>query len=149
MSRRFMVVPAAYLVLRRPDGQVLLQLRSGTGYRDGYWAVGAAGHVEAGESVLAAACREADEELGIRIDQTDLEPLCAMHRTGGGKPVDQRVDFFFGCTRWQGEPTLREPDRAAALQWAALDALPEPVVPHERWVLDRLDRLPPVVTFGF
>ena len=44
---RFQVVPAAYVVLRRDD-EVLLQLRRGTGYMDGYWACAAAGHVERG-----------------------------------------------------------------------------------------------------
>jgi 8-oxo-dGTP pyrophosphatase MutT (NUDIX family) len=43
---RFQVIPAAYVVLQRA-GQVLLQLRSGTGYRDGHWACAATGHVEA------------------------------------------------------------------------------------------------------
>jgi 8-oxo-dGTP diphosphatase len=153
----FSVVPAAYVVLYRDDGRVLMQLRQGTGYLDGHWAVGAAGHVEAGESVLDAACREAAEELGIGIEPADLTPLCVMHRTneprraGRRRAVDERVDFFFGCGRWAGEPERREPDRAAQLRWVAMDALPEPVVPHERWVLEhwRDDALPPVVTFGF
>lgn len=147
-----MVVPAAYVVLRRDDGQVLMQLRQGTGYLDGHWAVGAAGHVEAGESVLDGACREAYEELGIVVKVEDLTPLCVMHRTNGTRrAVDERVDFFFTCRRWSGEPERREPDRAADLRWCPLDALPEPVVPHERWVLDhwRDGTLPPVVTFGF
>ena len=48
------MVPAAYVILRRGD-EVLLQLRRNTGFRDGHWACAAAGHVEAGESVLSAA----------------------------------------------------------------------------------------------
>lgn len=152
MVRHFSVVPAAYLVLRRDDGQVLTQLREGTGYLDGHWAIGAAGHVEAGESVLDGACREANEELGVVVRPEDLTPLCVMHRTKGTRHAyDERVDFFFSCRRWSGEPERREPDRAAELRWCPLDALPEPFVPHERWVLDRWrdGTLAPVVTFGF
>jgi len=148
---RFQVVPAAYVVLRRGD-EVLLQLRQGTGYRDGFWACAAAGHVEEGESVLAAATREALEELGVRIDAGDLEPLTAMHRTyANGRPVDERVDFFFTCSRWQGDPRRLEPNKSADLRWFALDALPDPVVPHERAVLDLLGTgaVPPIVTHGF
>lgn len=148
---RFRVVPAAYVVLRRGE-RVLLQLRQNTGYRDGFWAMAAAGHVEQGESVLAAAVREAREELGIEIAETDLEPLCGMHRTHqNGKPVDERADFFFECRRWVGEPYVVEPLKNAELGWFALDALPEPVVPHEHLILDglRRGRLPAVVTFGF
>ena len=152
---RFQVVPAAYVFLRRDvDGaeQVLLQLREGTGYMDGHWAAAAAGHVEAGESVLDAAVREATEELGIGIDPADLVPLCAMHRTSAPHgPVDERVDFFFECRRWSGEPRLQETDKSADLRWFDLAGLPEPVVPHEHQVLRgiRDGGLAPVVTHGF
>ena len=148
---RFSVVPAAYVLLRRGD-EVLLQLRQNTGYRDGHWAVAAAGHVEKGESVVAAACREAAEELGVLVEPAALVPLTAMHRThGNSDPVDERVDFFFTCTAWSGEPQVLEPTKAAGLRWFALDALPEPVVPHEKWVIEHLEdgALPAVTTFGF
>ncbi len=151
MPERFRVVPAAYVILRRDD-EVLLQLREGTGYMDGHWATAAAGHVESGESVHEAAVREAAEELGVRIDVADLEPLCGMHRTGAtGRSIDERVDWFFACRRWRGDPRVVEPDKAADLRWFALDALPEPVVPHERYVYEQLraGTLPPVVAFGF
>ncbi|MDQ1287709.1 MAG: 8-oxo-dGTP diphosphatase [Actinomycetota bacterium] len=153
-------MPAAYVLLRRRGAgagtgadEVMLQLRSGTGFRDGYWAAGAAGHVEAGESALRAACREAVEELGIRIAEDDLVPLSVLHRTQGtGKEIDERVDFFFECTRWEGDPHRAEPDKSAELGWFALDALPEPVVPHELAVLTALrggGRPPMIMTFGF
>ncbi|MHA6793736.1 NUDIX hydrolase [Pseudonocardia bannensis] len=151
MTDRFRLVPAAYVVLRRGD-DILLQLRQNTGYRDGHWATAAAGHVEAEESVVAAACREAAEELGVTIEAGDLVPLTAMHRTHGNRqPIDERVDFFFECRRWTGEPRLIEPDKAADLRWFALDALPDPVVPHERAVFEQLrdGRPAPVTTFGF
>jgi 8-oxo-dGTP pyrophosphatase MutT (NUDIX family) len=149
---RFRVVPAAYVLLLRgtgSDAEVLLQLRQNTGYRDGHWAAAAAGHVEA---VFAAACREAAEEVGVKIDEGDLEPLTTMHRTHGNhEPVDERVDFFFGCHRWVGEPQLLEAAKAADLRWFPLAALPDPVVPHERYVLDALreNRLPTITAYGF
>lgn len=154
VTDRFQVVPAAYVVFRRTvDGaeQVLLQLREGTGYMDGHWACAAAGHVESGESVLETACREAQEELGLTIATADLTPLCAMHRTAGAGWVEQRVDFFFECRRWSGEPSLVEPDKAVDLRWCDLDRLPHPVVPHELVVFRALvsGGPEPVLTFGF
>jgi len=153
---RFRVVPAAYVMLLRVGesggDEVLLQLRRGTGYRDGYWACAAAGHVEHGESVLAAAAREAAEELGVTIGVDELVPLTTMHRTAGtGEEIDERVDFFFGCRSWRGEPRRMEPAKSADLGWFALDALPDPVVPHEHAVLSRLlaGGPAPIVTFGF
>ena len=152
---RFQVVPAAYVFLRRTsDGvdQLLLQLRQGTGYMDGHWAAAAAGHVEAGESVLDAAVREAAEELGITIDPADLVPLCAMHRTVAPHgPIDERVDFFFECRRWAGTPRTQEADKSADLRWFDLDSLPDPVVPHEHQVMAALrdGDLRAIVTHGF
>ncbi len=148
---RFRVVPAAYVIVRRGQ-EVLLQLRQNTGFMDGFWATAAAGHVEADESVVDAACREVVEEIGITVAPSDLTPLCAMHRTQGNHdPIDERVDFFFECRRWSGEPRIVERDKAADLGWYELGALPDPVVPHEQWVFERLrdDDLAAVVTFGF
>ena len=118
---------------------------------DGYWAASAAGHVEFGEPCVAAVTREAREELGIGLAEGDLQPLCAVHRyQRSDRPVDQRVDFFFACRRWDREPVLQE-HKASALEWFALTALPEPVVPHELAVLRGLadGTLPAVFAFGF
>lgn len=153
----FQVVPAAYLLLLRdtPDGaEVLLQLRGpGASYMSGHWACGAAGHVEYGESVAAAAAREAHEELGIGVDATVVEPLCAVQRTqpGNPDPVEQRVDFFTTTRQWSGEPHIREPDKCLELRWCPLGELPDPVVPHERLVLEHLatGQVPPVISLGF
>ena len=155
---RYRVVPAAYVLLLQADDdggeRVLLQLRQNTGFMDGYWACGAAGHVEAGESVADAALREAREELGVQIAGEDLEPLTAMHRSQGtGLAIDERVDFFFACRRWSGEPRALE-TKAGELRWVRLDALttlPGPVVPHERYVLDLFaaGSVPAVTSFGF
>ena len=150
----FALVPAAYVLLLREGlrgDQVLLQRRHDTGFMDDHWAAAAAGHVEAGESCTAAAAREAAEELGIEVAPDDLVALCAVHRhQETDRPVDQRVDFFFGCRRWAGEPVLREA-KASALQWYDLVELPDPVVPHELAVLRALSggAVPPVMTAGF
>ena len=128
VSERYRVVPASYVLLLRGTGErteVLLQLRAGTGFMDGHWA--------------AAAVREAHEELGVTVDPADLVPLTAVHRTQrNGNPVDERVDFFFTCRRWAGEPRRAEDGKTAGLDWFALADLPADTVPHERAVLEAL-----------
>ena len=157
----FALVPAAYLLMLRhvrEDGRrrtrVLLQLRRNTGYMDGHWACGAAGHVEAGESVVQAVVREAAEEVGVGVAPGDLRPLTVVHRSNdvGGAALEQRVDFFFTARRWSGEPAAAEPERNAGLRWFALDELPERVPPHERAVMDLLAAgrpVPAITAFGF
>lgn len=151
MHSGFSVVPAAFVLLLR-DGKVLLQLRQNTGFMDGHWACAAAGHVEAGESVFEAAVREAREEIGVSISPAALTPLATLHRTNGGnRPLDQRVDFFFSCNSWEGEPGIREPEKCADLRWFALDELPEQMPPHERYVLEGFHdgTLGPIAVLGF
>lgn len=148
---RTLLVPASYvLLLRAQDGrrEVLLQLRQGTGWRDGHWA-SLAGHVEEGETARAAAAREALEECGVQVSEEDLQPLTTVHRTTpGAGQVEQRVDFFWTAEAWTGVPRIAEPDRTADLRWFPLDSLPDPVVPHERDVLVRLSGggvVPPIL----
>lgn len=131
---------------------MLLQLRQNTGFMDGRWACAAAGHVEAGESALAAALREAAEETGLRVDPLDLLPLSTLHRRIDGQgALAQRVDFFFSTTRWEGTATIMEPGKCAAMEWFDLHDLPEPMPEHERYVLENLAArtLPAIASLGF
>ncbi|WP_018156385.1 dihydrofolate reductase [Demetria terragena] len=152
---RVPLVPASYLILTREnDGQreVLLQLRQGTGFMDGWWACGAAGHVEAGESATAAVIGEALEELGIQITADALTPITTLQRHSlTGSPVEQRADIFFACEHWLGEPGIMEPAKSAALQWFPFNQLPERLVPHERQVLEAYTRgkVPAYLQRGF
>ncbi|GAA1241200.1 hypothetical protein GCM10009657_16260 [Oryzihumus leptocrescens] len=59
--------------------------------------------------------REPLGELGVK--ELELEPLCAMHRSAGSAPIDQRVDYFLLTTQWSGVPEIREPEKCADLQW--------------------------------
>ncbi len=151
MADRFVVVPAAYVFLLRDGGagdrEVLLQLRRNTGYMDDHWAAAAAGHVERGETAYDAAHREAAEELGIT--GLDLRFELTMHRTRHAEPIDERVDFFFTATTWTGEARIVEPEKCADLRWFPLDALPDPVVPHETHALASLGSGECYLTFGF
>lgn len=148
---RFAVVPAAYVYLRRGD-QVLLQRRRNTGYMDGMWCAGAAGHIEPGETAHDAAAREAAEELGVVLDVGSVEPLTIMQRTDGTfNPIEQRADWFFTGSAWRGEPAVMEPTACSAVAWFSLTSLPSQMPDHERMVLDALARgAPPLFTsFGF
>ena len=146
----FALVPASYVYLLREGGsgtEVLLQRRGPVPYMPDHWAAAAAGHVEPGETAYDAARREALEELGIT--GLDLEFVLTMQRSQFGPPIEERVDWFFTARSWTGEPRIVETEKAAALGWFALDALPEPMVPHEAHALAHLFSGAGYLTFGW
>ncbi|MFD0361764.1 NUDIX domain-containing protein [Nocardia sp. GCM10030253] len=110
-----------HVLLIRAD-QLLLSKRRSDDEFDGLWHL-PAGKLEAGESVAAAAVREAHEEIGIVIDPADLRLFHTAHVISSGR--EARLGLFFEVARWTGDPTNREPDKSYELRWFALDALPE------------------------
>lgn len=134
----FALVPASYVYLLRGD-EVLLQRRQNTGYMDGHWVAGAAGHIEPGETARHAAVREALEEIGVIIPPRSLELVSVMQRTDGtNEPREQRVDWFWTSRDWRGEPRICEPCKAQGLGWFRIDELPEPMPDYERFILGGL-----------
>lgn len=119
---------------------------------DGRWVAGAAGHVEPGETARQAAVREAAEELGVVLRPEDLTLATVLQRTDGtDMPREQRIEWFWTATSWEGEPAIREPRKAAEIRWWSLDALPAEVPAYELSVLTglRTSDLPMDSTFGF
>jgi 8-oxo-dGTP pyrophosphatase MutT (NUDIX family) len=129
-----------HLLLVR-DSEVLLSLRRDTNPRfDGCWHL-PSGKLDAGESVLDAAVREAEEEIGVLIDRADLRHAHTIHISGSG--VEPRLGLFFEVRRWTGEPVNREPDKCSALGWFLLGALPEPLIAYSAaGIRAYLDRVP-------
>lgn len=126
-------VIGAHLVFEQ-RGWVLLGKRApGVAYAPDTWHL-PAGHVE-DESARACAVREAYEELGIALDEPDLELVHTVHLRDpdDGAP---RLQLFFRVHRWSGEPQVREPDRCRAWAWWPRAALPYPLVGYARTALE-------------
>ena len=116
------------------DDQVLLLRRFNTGYADGQYSV-PAGHLDGGETVMAAAAREAQEEVGVRLEAENMTFSTVMHRMEGDIE-EERVDFFVHVRRWQGEPFNAEPDKCDDLCWMDVNRLPVNMVPYVRRALE-------------
>ncbi|MFD1146631.1 NUDIX hydrolase [Saccharothrix hoggarensis] len=115
-------------VLLVRDGLVLLSRRRDADARfDGRWHL-PSGKLDAGESVLAAAVREAEEEVGVRLDPADLRLVHTLHVAGSG--LEPRLGLFFEARTWSGVPENREPDKCSELRWFPLDALPADLIEY-------------------
>jgi ADP-ribose pyrophosphatase YjhB (NUDIX family) len=124
--------PVAVHMFFLRDQQILLLRRFNTGYQDGKYSV-VAGHLDAGETVIQAAIREAGEEAGVRLQPEDLRVAHVMNR----KSEDERIDFFIEVRRWAGEIVNAEPEKCDALAWFPLDCLPENMIPYVKAALQR------------
>ena len=124
--RRTAFPVTVHLLFIRED-QILVARRFNTGYRDGEYSV-PAGHLDGGETVISAAIREAQEEIGVRIEAEDVRFSSVMHRIEG----DERVDFFVHVRQWRGEIVNAEPDKCDDLRWVNVNELPDNTIPYVR-----------------
>jgi 8-oxo-dGTP pyrophosphatase MutT (NUDIX family) len=115
-----------HLFFFRQD-QILLSRRRNTGYRDGDYSV-PAGHLDGGETVIAAAIREAREEVGVQLQPDDILFCGVLHRLED----EERIDFFVRVRSWSSEPFNNEPEKCHDLRWENLSALPANTVPYVR-----------------
>lgn len=136
-------IPTGVHVVCERGEQVLLMRRAGTGFFDGQYSL-PGGHVEPGESVLAAAVRELREETGLVVLEADLAWLGVVHRLSD----TNRIDFFLRAKGWQGDPAICEPDKCDRLEWWARDCLPQPMVSYVETAL-RQTHVPWVLELGW
>jgi 8-oxo-dGTP diphosphatase len=122
------------------SGDLVLLLRGGPTKWFAGRMNGVGGHVEPGESVMAAARREISEETGLHV--VDLKLRAVMHCQGGTGAV---MMFVFSATsdsrdiRQSGEGTL---------EWTPLDRIAEfPVLDDVRPLIERISSTR-TVSFG-
>lgn len=128
MSDRAQVV-AVHVMMVRSD-EVLLIRRAGTGLEDGNYGL-AGGRLEDGETVAQAAARECWEEVGVRIEPSDLDVVGVARfvSTSG-----QGVDFFVTARRWRGEAYPKS--ECDDVRWCRPGALPGNTIPFVRRAIE-------------
>ncbi|MFJ2744808.1 methyltransferase, FxLD system [Streptomyces sp. NPDC087440] len=137
-AHRSRSIIGAHLVLLR-DGAVLLGKRHpNSAFAPSTWHL-PAGHREATESALSCMIRETREETGITVSEHDLSLVHTLDLRDPGSTIP-RIQLFFTATRWDGEPTVLEPDCCTEWAWWPLASLPEPTVPYTRTALDAVAR---------
>src|SRR6476661_2390946 len=103
------------------EGRVLLVHRSPNRRAyPGVWDL-PGGHIETGETELAALRREMHEELGVQIATGSAIPLCRLDAGRGGESV--RLSAWL-VDEWQGTPTNVAPDEHDEIRWFRPEELP-------------------------
>jgi len=98
---------------------------------------GTGGGVEAGETPAQAAVREAQEETGVRVELSDLEPMGTIEFSFEGKPDWSRHVYLFRSSVWSGIPT--ESDEMKP-EWFDFDK-----IPYEKMWIDDKFWLPKII----
>lgn len=129
-DKKFSLHAAVYIILEK-EHKILLLRRYNTGWEDGQYTL-PAGHLDGGETVSDTAIREAKEEIGIILNNKDIEIVHAMHR----KSNFEYVDYFAQAHSWQGNPEIKEPNKADDLKWFDINNLPENTLSYIKKALD-------------
>ena len=93
--------------LYKPDEHTILLAMKKRGFGKGRWN-GVGGKLNEDESIQDASVREAEEEISVKIDSKNLEPVAVLDFAFEHKPdYDQQVHVFF-VTTWGGKPKESE-----------------------------------------
>jgi len=118
MAERAMFKGVINLIIKNDDKVLLFFRNDGFFNYDGGWWVLPAGHIEQGETAMAAAIREAKEELDIDIAPGDIK---CVHVTSNLASRTESFDFFFEVTKYTGTIRNCEGDKCADMQYFTLD----------------------------
>lgn len=106
--------------LRKPEeGQLLLAMKK-RGFGEGKWN-GVGGKVEEGETVVEAAARETEEEIGVVVHTAVLKEVARLTFYYEGKLEWDCLVHVYTATTWTGDPSESEEMRP---QWYPESSLP-------------------------
>ncbi len=122
MQKNLTLFKVVALAMRRNDGCILLQKRPENTAMAGLWEF-PGGKMEKGETPEQSLIREISEELGVKVDEGDLEPVTFASEALADRHL---LLLLYQCSKWQGQPAALH---AEELRWVTLEdmaALPMP-----------------------
>ncbi|NND14700.1 MAG: NUDIX domain-containing protein [Eudoraea sp.] len=134
--------PTVHVWFYTRDRRVLLQQRGpDKSTFPMLWDVSVAGHVASGESIADAAIREIDEEIGLRVDEKELEKLGVFKsvQKHHDSLIDKEFHHTFLCELNTPLSALRKQDSEVE----ALKLVPLFTFAEEIWGLARPQRYVP------
>lgn len=108
------------LFLLKEDTQEVLLAMKKRGFGEGKWN-GMGGKVEEGETVEQAVIREAQEEIGVGIDEKNLTKRGEIEFSFASPNDTHLLVHVFTTTAWEGTPTESEEMKP---EWYSYEAVP-------------------------
>ena len=136
MKDRYSIFCAVFLILTKKEEnttQILLQKRQNTGILDGLYDVACSGHLEAGETLKNAMVREAKEEIGITINEKDLNLITTIHTNFDGV---EYLLITFDTDNYTGTPKIMEPEKCSDLSWFDINNLPKNIADTRKIMIE-------------
>jgi 8-oxo-dGTP diphosphatase len=112
------------------DSRILLGLRS-SGFGKGTWGL-PGGHLEQGESILAAAARELREETGLVAHKMRIAAI--------GDPLPENnyhLQIGVLVEEWSGNPSTTAPNELGELCFFPLSDLPRDVLVSSAYIIEK------------
>ena len=115
--------------------ELLLQKRSATKKsHPNCWDISGAGHIKAGETVLEGAIRELKEELGIKINASDLKFIATVKSTKNPKNMEFAYVYLLRCNE-KVENYIFEDDEVSEVKYVYFEELEKMVANREEGLL--------------
>ena len=105
--------------------------------------------MDKGETFTQCVIRETKEEIDITVSEKDIRVAHVLHRNSETNEEDERMDIFFVCERWNGEPKIMEPHKCDGLEWFPTSNLPEDTLPYIRHTIDMISKNISYSEFGW
>jgi len=113
-------VCVVFMLRRGPAGVEVLLGRTHSGLGQGK-VIGICGWVDQGEGADEAAVREVREQVGVRVEASDLHRAGTVEYRFPTRPAWSQEATVFVCRRWQGEPAETD---GLTPWWYPLEAVP-------------------------
>ncbi|MEN1785030.1 MAG: NUDIX domain-containing protein [Bacteroidota bacterium] len=117
--------PTVHIWCYSSQGKVLLQQRGAL--KKSYplkWDVSVAGHVAAGETLETGAIREVAEEIGVKIDVSQLQKIRVFktEKKHDATFWDREFTHTYCCLLAEDTPLTKQDSEVEALQWITFEA---------------------------
>lgn len=127
---RFSNAIAVFAIIIKDD-HILLQKRSSHTLNGNAYDTAASGHVEKGETLKQAMCRELKEEIGIIVTPNQLQFAILGHCFYHDTQTTYHTTYFI-VNDYIGSPTIQEKHKISDLSWFSLKNLPTNLSPDRR-----------------